>query len=124
MNLVMIGRFKEADTAAKAKQIIDSITEQVNADMERGDIVIGSPLERYSDQMLQLLLKVDVITVTRDELEQFAYDVNVRLEDDTVVVTTEESEVSAFFKVLLAKGARVEIFSAHDYPDTGYGRGK
>ena len=45
-------------------------------------------------------------------------------EDDKVVVTTNESDVSAFLKVMIDKGARVEVYSAHDYPETQCGRGK
>ncbi len=46
------------------------------------------------------------------------------MEGDKIIVTTEEFEVSAFFKLMILKDAKVEIYSAHDYPDTEYGRGK
>lgn len=41
-----------------------------------------------------------------------------------MILTTDESEVSAFLKVMIQKEAKVEVYSAHDYPDTEYGRGK
>jgi hypothetical protein len=56
------------------------------------------------------------------ELEQFVYEVSVKLDNNKVVVTTDEIEISGFFKVLFDHGARVEIYSAHQYRDTGYGR--
>ncbi|WP_251259298.1 DUF6375 family protein [Klebsiella michiganensis] len=31
-------------------------------------------------------------------------------------MTTDEAEVSAFVKLFVEAGAKVEIFSAHDYP--------
>ncbi|EUA59807.1 hypothetical protein I550_2955 [Mycobacterium intracellulare 1956] len=34
------------------------------------------------------------------------------------MITTDESDVQALLKVLLDGGARVEVYSAHDYPDT------
>jgi len=46
------------------------------------------------------------------------------VEGDKIILTTEESEVSAFFKLMIIKGAKVEIYSAHDYPDAEYGRSK
>lgn len=124
MNLVMIGRFKDAGDAVKAKQVIDQITEQVNADVEAGKMRIGMPTDRFTDGMLDLLGKVNVHIIGPAELEQFAYDVTVKVEGTQVVVTTEESDVAAFLKVLVDKGARVEVYSAHDYQDTGYGRGR
>jgi hypothetical protein len=123
-NLVMIGRFKEVGDATKAKEIIDSIIEQVRADEEAGRIKIGDQTDRYSRGMLDLLGKVEVHSIGPAELEQFAYEVTLKVESNALVLTTEEIDVSAFLKVLLDKGARVEVYSAHDYPGTEHGRGK
>ncbi len=123
MNLVMIGRFNDAGDAAKTKQIIEWLTEQVNADVEAGLMRIDGQTNRFTDGMLGLLRKVNVHSIGPGELEQLAYDVDVKVENSQVVVTTDEIDVSAFMKVLLDKGARVEVYSAHDYPGTGYGRG-
>jgi hypothetical protein len=40
------------------------------------------------------------------------------------VLTTEEYDISAFLKVMFLNGARIEVYSAHDYKDTAHGRGK
>ena len=74
--------------------------------------------------MRDLFKRVDVYSISPAELGQFSYDVSVSVESDHLVVTTDEIDVSAFLKVLLDKGARVEVYSAHDYPETDYGRGK
>lgn len=123
MNLVMIGRFEDVGDAAKAKQVIDWLTQQVLTDVEAGLIKIGEPTDRFTDGMLDLLTKANVHSIGPAEVEQLAYDVTVKVENNQVLVTTDEIDVSAFLKVLLGKGARVEVFSAHDYPVTGYGRG-
>jgi len=39
-------------------------------------------------------------------------------------LTTEEFDISAFLKVMFSEGARIEVYSAHNYPDTAYGRGQ
>jgi hypothetical protein len=123
-NLVMIGRFKDLGDAAEAKEIIEQLTEQVRADEQAGLLKIGELADRYTDDMLNLLQKVKVHSIGPAELEQFAYDVGIKVENKEVVLTTEEYDVSAFLKVLLDKGARVEVYSAHDYPDTAHGRGR
>jgi len=122
-NLVMIGRFKEVGGATKAKEIIDSLAEQVRTDEEAGLIKIGELADRYTDGMLNLLQKVNVHSIGPVELAQFAYDVSIGVENNEIVLTTDEIDVSAFLKVLLDKGARVEVYSAHDYPDSEQGRG-
>jgi hypothetical protein len=124
MNLVMIGQFKEAGDAIKAQKIIDEITKQVDADVEAKLMIIGEPSNRYTDNMLDLLRTLGIYNIGPTELEQFAYDVKVKAEGAKVVVTTDESDVSAFLKVLIDTGARVEVYSAHDYSETEHGRGK
>ncbi len=122
-NLVMIGHFENLGAATKAKEILDAIGQQVAVDEQSGTLVVGSPSERFGKHMLELLIKLEVHSLAPHELEQFAYDVSVDVQGSDVVVTTEEIDVSAFLKVLFNRGARVEVYSAHDYEGTGYGRG-
>lgn len=122
MNLVMIGTFEDAGDAVKAKQIIDLITEQVNADVGADLLKVGERADRITDGMRELLTRLDLFIIGSTEMEQFAYDVSVKVEQNRVVVTTDEVDVSAFLKVLIDKGARVEVYSAHHYRDTGHGR--
>lgn len=123
-NLVMIGHFEDATEATKAKEIIDAITHQVAEDQDKGRLVLGSPSERYGPEMLDLLGRLNVASIGPRELEQFAYEVTVKLEGSKIALTTEEDDISAFLKVMLHRGARIEVYSAHDYPDTGRGRGR
>jgi len=123
MNLVMIGRFKDASDATRAKQAIDRLTDHVYAEVEAGRMEVGQPTGRYDDALRGLLDELGVYGIGPAEFEQFAYIATVSLDGTEVVVETDEIDVSAFLKVLLDKGARVEVFSAHDYPDNGHGRG-
>lgn len=123
-NLVMIGHFKNAADATKAKEIIDALTNQVTEDQANGTLTLGGLSARYGDAMLDLLGKLNVCTIGPSELEQFAYEVNIKLHDKDLVLTTEEFDISAFLKVMFLKGARVEVYSAHDYPDSEHRRGR
>ena len=118
MNLVMIGRFSEAKDAEEARELIEELTKIVNLDEEDQN----SSNNRYSERMMDFFKSTNMYTIKPEELEQFIYDVRTEVENDKVVITTDESEISAFMKVLLEKGARIEMYSAHDYPDTGLGR--
>lgn len=119
MNLVMIGHFKSVDDANKTNQLIEQFTEEL-----RDKIDIGMSSERYGDDILKFLYDAKCHIIRPSELEHFLYDFSTKVEDNKLILTTEESEVSAFFKLMIEHGARVEIYSTHNYPDSKYGRGK
>lgn len=123
-NLVMIGHFENVVDATRAKEIIDKLTEKVREEESLGTRTLGEPSARYSSAMSDLLLKLNVMSIGPTELEQLLYDVNVNVKGSTIVVTTEEIEVSAFLKILFDQGARIEVYSAHNHPDSEYGRGR
>ena len=123
MNLVMIGQFDDNREAAQAFAALQHIKGQVNDDEESGLLEVGNPPDRYTDGMMKLLEELGSYSLHPGEFEQFAYDVGIDLKGDKIVITTDEADVSAFLKVLVGKGARVQVYSAHHHVDTGYGRG-
>jgi hypothetical protein len=123
-NLVLIGHFENVADATRAKEIIDALTKQVREEESSGTRTMGHPSERFGDAMLDLLSKLNILSIGPSELEQFAYEVTMKAQGNDLVLTTEELDISAFLKVMFLKGARVEVYSAHDYPDTDHGRGR
>ena len=119
MNLVMIGHFKSAEDAEMTQKLIEQLTEGL-----RDKIDIGTSRDRFGDAVLDLLRETECYNLSPSELEHFLYDTHTRVEGDKIILTTDESEISAFFKLMIEKGAKVEIYSAHNYPDAEYGRGK
>ena len=112
-NLVMIGRFKDADSAEKAKAAIDMITDFMTSGEANGT----SP-GKYPEGLMGILEKVGFFSLSTGELEQFTMDIHSELKDKQVVITTDEPDASAFLKLMVDKGARVEVFSAHVHPDS------
>jgi hypothetical protein len=119
MNLVMIGHFKSQDDAAETQHLIEQLTEGL-----RDKIDVGTSYTRFGDDVMDLLRKTNCYSLSPSELKNFLYDIHTQVEGDKIVLTTNESDVSAFFKLMINNGAKVEIYSAHYYPDTEYGRGK
>ena len=66
--------------------------------------------------MLSLLRSLNLYTLGPADLGQLISDHRLKRKNDQITVTTDESEVSAFVKLFIDAGAKVEIFSAHDYP--------
>jgi hypothetical protein len=121
-NLVMIGRFVDVKDARKASELISTLTDRVQAEERAGTLKLGDPPDKFSDEMLDFLLKSNVVSLGPGELEQFIYDVKIDVSGKEIVLTTDEVEISAFLKIFIDHGARIELFSAHHHRDTGYGR--
>ena len=118
MNLVMIGHFKSTEDSKKTYRLIEQLTEGL-----RDKIDIGSQRDRFDDDVRDLLNETKCYNLSPIELEQFLYDTSTRLEKEKIILTTDESEVSAFLKLMIENGAKVEIYSTHDYPGTEQGQG-
>lgn len=120
MNLVMIGQFKSIEDAEKAKDLIEEVTEKIQDLVDCGD---NRP-NRFSDEVMDLLREKNLYMFSPEELEQFRYDNSIDVDGEKLILKTEENDVSVFFKILLHRGAKVQIYSAHDHPEEPYGRGK
>ena len=97
-NLVMIGSFKDVGSAEKAIEAIDKIADFVcsgDHDYENAD--------RYPEGIMKILDEVKFHNVGPAELDQFRYGAHPTLEGSKVVITTDESEISAFLKLLIDK---------------------
>lgn len=109
MNLVMIGKFEDAGAAEAAKDAVEELQQYFGEHEPDG--------HTYSNDLMDLLQKLKVHTIAPGELEQFRYDFSIRTTQEKVIIKTDESDVSAFWKVLIDRGAKVEMFSAHNHPN-------
>jgi hypothetical protein len=116
MNLVLIGKFKQEQDAKKVEKDIKTLSTQAEKD-ECYSIPFDEPEnQRFSDEMLSLLYSLKLHTLGPTDLGQLVSDHHLDREGDRITITTDEAEVSAFVKLFVEAGAKVEIFSAHDYP--------
>lgn len=116
MNLVLIGKFKQEQDAEKVEKDIKTLSTQAAKD-ECYSIPFDAPEnQRFSDEMLSLLYSLKLHTLGPTDLGQLVSDHHLDREGDRITITTDEAEVSAFVKLFVEAGAKVEIFSAHDYP--------
>ncbi|WP_321877903.1 DUF6375 family protein [Paraburkholderia bannensis] len=115
MNLVLIGRFKHARDAEHVEDLIQKLAVQAGKDETYSVSHTGPDEQRFSDEMLKMLMDLKVYTLGPGEIEQFVSDHSLERTDATITVTTDEADVSAFIKLFVDAGGRVEVFSAHDY---------
>jgi Family of unknown function (DUF6375) len=111
-DLVLIGRFKDEVSAEKAKAVIEEITEYIARSDEN-----FYEAQRYSDGVMELLKRVGWHDVNPTELAQFYSSGSPKLCGKELTIRTDEPDISAFLKLMVDHGARVEVYSAHSYPD-------
>ncbi len=111
MNLVMIGRFRNLNELEEAKELIDALTVKLRECTNLDDVT-----SRYTDETREIQIEHNFYQLRPQELEQFLYDYSIDQNDNALILTTDESEVSSFLKIFLHKAAKVEVYSAHDYP--------
>lgn len=117
MNLVLIGKFKKAQDAQKVEKNIEKLSEQASKDDSHSLAFDPDPEAlRFSEDMLALLRSLTVHSLGPAELGQLLSDHQLEREGDRITVTTDEADISAFVKLFIEAGAKVEVFSAHDYP--------
>ncbi len=116
MNLVLIGRFKRAQDAEKVENDIKKLSDQASKDDSYSLAFAGPEDQKFSEDMLLLMRSLKLNTLGPTDLSQLLSDHQLEREGDQITVTTDEAEVSAFLKLFIEAGAKVEVFSAHDYP--------
>lgn len=117
MNLVMVGRFKKITDAKHAGEIIARFVAQVAEEKTAFREFHPFSERRFSEEMRKLMDDCNLMTIAPEELEQFLLDFHTEVNGQEVVVWTNEIEVSAILKLLLNQGAKVEVYSRHDYPE-------
>lgn len=115
MNLKMIGHFADVLEAREAAGAIGALTAAAEAEQQAGRLAPGEPFRLFSEELLAAMSEVQIYSLGHADVEQLLYDVDVSVEGSDVVVQTDEIDVIAYIKVLIAKGAKVEMYSRHDH---------
>ena len=115
MNLKLIGHFAGADEASAAVETIRILSAAAEAEREAGRLEYGEPPRMFSDELLAVLSEVRIHSFAYADVEQLLYDTDVKAQGSDVVVQTDEIDVIAFVKVLLARGAKIEMYSMHEH---------
>jgi hypothetical protein len=117
MNLVLIGKFKQARDAENIESLLGKLSDQAVED-EVYSISRSSPEhQRFSEKMLSLLRAHELHILSPADLEQFASEYNLDRKGEHITIRTDEADVSAFIKIFVDAGARVEVYSAHFHPE-------
>jgi hypothetical protein len=116
MDLVLVGTF---ETVTEAEAAVERMAELKGlAEAEWSDDAWDAE-GRMPERIVRALLDMNMIEMGRDDVDIFVYEHTVERSDARVRIWTEESDVSGFLKVLIHLGARVEVFSRHNWNEDG-----
>lgn len=111
LNLVIVGKFKDVADAEEFNELIESMT-----DFLRNQPEFDVEADRYSPDVLDYLGKKNLYCLTPQQLGQLLYDMHIEQNGNEVKISSDD-DLNAFVSLLVHKGAKVEVFSAHDYPN-------
>jgi hypothetical protein len=117
MDLVLIGSFETVSGAEAAVERMSAL--KIIAEAAWSDDDWRRPDERMPDELAEELRRLRLYEMGRSDVDIYAFEHTVERDGSTVRVWTEESEVQGFLKVLIHLGARVEVFSRHNWNEDG-----
>lgn len=117
MNLMLVGRFQSVSAAEAAVERMNAL--QALAEQEWSDDDWRRQDERMSPAVLEKLRELKLYDMGRADVDMFAFEHTVERKESTVTVATDESDVQGILKVLIRLGARVEVFSRHEWNEDG-----
>jgi hypothetical protein len=118
-NLVMIGYFADEKSARSAEQKFQRLGAAVESELP--DLAWDAD-QRFTSGMRELLDELKTWDLSRSDLENFAYEHTIRRSGKELRIETDEGEVQGFLKLLIGEGARIEVYSAHEWTAEGMPR--
>lgn len=123
--LVMIGRFVDQVAARATLETFEQLQRTVSDLVAADKIDLGWDSEGLvSDELRQALSDLNLYSLGVSDVANFAYDYSLEQDGETLKIWTDEGEVQGFLKLLILRGARVEVFSSHDWTESGEPRPK
>jgi len=108
--LRIIGTFKDENSVEKVKEIIEAMLDvDTNEEPKRGDY--------YTDTVMDVLKKYNLPPINPEDVKHFNHLHSIDYSDRQIEIRTDELEIQGLVNLMISKGAKVEMYSRHDYPN-------
>lgn len=107
--LKIIGTFKTAKDAEEAATIFNALLAVKNKDKGSNDA--------FSNEIMEVLKRYNFSSFSEHDPEQLELFSQLKPAGNRIIVETDEIEIQALLKVLVHNGAKIKIYSKHDYPN-------
>lgn len=111
LNLVIIGHFKEEHEAEEFEILTDRIKNFLYE-----NTAFNIDADRFDERTLDFLREENLYSLSAQQLTHLLLDFHITQIKNKIRITSDD-DVNALISLLIHKGAKVEVFSAHNYPD-------
>ena len=116
-SIVMIGEFKSVEEAESVYALIEELSGQASDDYSDDIISDWSKNERYSDKTEDRIRQRSLHYLSPSDIADFALNQpNIEKKGKELHFWTDDVEIGGFIKLMVNKGAKVQVYSAHNYP--------
>ena len=116
-SLVLVGHFANQENADEAADAFERMR-QIAAEQLPED-TWENRSNRFDESLRQALASMSIYDFGKSDVDNFWYEHSVRKDQRVLVIDTDESEIQGFIKLLLKYGARIEIYSSHEWTEDG-----
>ncbi|MBL8874078.1 MAG: hypothetical protein JNK90_30165 [Planctomycetaceae bacterium] len=117
-NLVMIGEFKTEQDAERVYELISTISDSASSDSASGVFDWGAQNEQFSEETEKRLRELKIYYMSPSDIADFAFlNTSIEKAGKQLQFRTDDVEIVGFVKLMVKNGAKVQVFSAYDYPD-------
>jgi hypothetical protein len=117
-NLVMIGEFKTAEEASRVHQLIERLMENAGSDLAERIFDYGEESERFSESTTKSLRELGLNYLAPTDISDFAFwNPSISKDGKSIRFRSDEEGIGGFVKLLVKEGAKVEVYSEHEFPE-------
>lgn len=115
-NLVLIGHFVDETRARATEQKFERLKEAAESELPEPNWETD---QRFTEGLRELLNELKMYDLSPSDIENFVYEYSVECRGNELRINTDEGEIQGFLKVLIDGGARIEVYSAHEWTPEG-----
>lgn len=110
--LRIVGTFQETKDINSAKEAIEALTGEV---MKQD--VCSLLKASYTPEIEDVLKQKNLYCIGEEDLIHFTHAHNIDYSNTTITINTDELDIQGLIKIMINNGAKIEIYSKHDYPN-------
>lgn len=113
--MVLVGYFQSIEKARTAESIMKKLTEAAENLGSASAPSWMDPSPSPDTNFWNFLRELGIFDLTLGEVEQFGYDHTLVRNENKIEISTDEADVQGLIKTMISRGARVEIYSRHNW---------
>ena len=116
-NLVMIGRFATPENAVVAARELQELIDQIVSEFDYEGFD-DNPFAVFQIPAIRdCLERLRLHNFSAEDISTLTMEHHLTRQGSEIRIHTDESDLGGLLKFMVHKGARIEVYSAHDHPD-------